>query len=124
LISHETLPSDAELDAYYARQYRSDYHGEFHPSPHRVLRAWSVGRSILQRLRPFLREGDRVLEIGAGIGCTVKAFDVAGFDAEGIEPHLGFSGVRPNASEKRGCGARRWPSCRGARNSMSCCWFT
>ncbi|MBW3600378.1 MAG: class I SAM-dependent methyltransferase [Planctomycetes bacterium] len=90
LISHEALPTDAELDAYYSRQYRIDYHGEFLPSPRRVLRAWGVGQSILQRLRPFVRERDRILEIGAGIGCTVKSFEMAGYDAQGIEPHHGF----------------------------------
>ncbi len=90
LVSHETLPSDEELAAYYARQYRIDYHGEFLPSARRVLRAWRNAGEVYQRVRPFLRPGDRILEVGAGIGCTVKRFEMAGFSAEGIEPHEGF----------------------------------
>jgi SAM-dependent methyltransferase len=31
-----------------------------------------------------------VFEVGAGIGCNVKAFELAGFDAAGIEPGIGF----------------------------------
>lgn len=90
LISHETLPTDAELTAYYSEQYRRDYHGEFTPSPHRVLRAWRTGQILRKRLLPFLHEQDTVLEIGAGIGCTVKSLELAGYEAEGIEPHHGF----------------------------------
>jgi SAM-dependent methyltransferase len=51
-----------------------------------VVRAWQTGRRIFQRLEDHLRPGDRVFEVGAGIGCTVKAFELAGFDASGIEP--------------------------------------
>lgn len=90
LISHETIPSDKELAEYYAHEYRHKYHGERQPSAKRVLRAWNVGKSIYRRLRPFTRAGDRVFEIGAGLGCTVKAFELAGFDASGIEPGIEF----------------------------------
>ena len=90
LISHESIPSDEELADYYAHEYRHAYHGERQPSAKRVLRAWNVGRSIYRRVRSFLRPGDRVCEIGAGLGCTVKAFDLAGFEASGIEPGVEF----------------------------------
>ena len=90
LVSHEKLPTDAELDLYYSVQYRSDYHGEFVPSPHRVVRAWEVGQSLLQSLQRHMRPDDHVFEVGAGIGCTVKSFENAGFAASGIEPGEGF----------------------------------
>jgi len=79
------------VDAFYARRYRQLYHGEEVPSARRVYRAWRNGQRLVQLLRPYLRETDHVLEVGAGIGCTVRAFERAGFLAAGIEPHEGFS---------------------------------
>ena len=90
LVSHADVPSDAELAAFYASEYREQYHGERAPSPRRVVRAWRNGGRLLDMVGPLLRPGASVLEIGAGIGCTVKRFELAGFDARGIEPHDGF----------------------------------
>ncbi len=97
LISHLQVPSDAQLSRYYAEQYRHDYHGETAPSAYRVVRAWDNGRRIFAQLEPHLRLGDEVFEIGAGIGCTVKNFSLAGYNASGIEPGRGFQ----KFSEKR-----------------------
>ncbi|MBI1900783.1 MAG: class I SAM-dependent methyltransferase [Planctomycetia bacterium] len=90
LLSHLRIPSDDELTDYYAREYRHDYHGEITPSAHRVVRAWNVGQRLFKLLHPFLRPDDEVFEVGAGIGCTVKAFALAGYRASGIEPSEGF----------------------------------
>ncbi len=90
LVSHEDIPSDLELAQYYAEEYRSDYHGEYTPSPHRVVRAQRVGQLLLQDLLDDLNPDDHVFEIGAGIGGTVRAFQDAGFTASGIEPGKGF----------------------------------
>lgn len=92
LISHESIPSDEELAEYYAHEYRHDYHGERQPSAKRVLRAWNVGQTIYRRVESYLQPGDRVFEIGAGLGCTVKAFELKGFEASGIEPGVDFQG--------------------------------
>lgn len=90
LISHRHIPDDEALTAYYARQYRNDYHGAMLPSPHRVIRARGVGREILHQVTPFLQPEDSVFDVGAGIGCTIKAFEMAGYQASGIEPGEGF----------------------------------
>ncbi|MCA9221980.1 MAG: class I SAM-dependent methyltransferase, partial [Planctomycetales bacterium] len=90
LISHEHIPTDNELASYYATQYRQNYHGTAAPSPHRVLRAWQGGEWLLKRLLPHIQPGGRVCEIGAGLGCTVKLLELAGFDADGIEPGESF----------------------------------
>lgn len=90
LVSHADVPSDAALAAFYASEYREQYHGERAPGARRVVRAWRNGGRLLRRLGPLLPPGGSVFEIGAGIGCTVKRFDLAGFDARGIEPHDGF----------------------------------
>jgi SAM-dependent methyltransferase len=84
------IPSDEELLRYYRRHYRRDYHGAAAPSAHRVVRAWRRGADLLRLLGPYLPAGGEVFEIGAGIGCTVKQFELAGFTASGIEPGAAF----------------------------------
>lgn len=90
LVTHARIPADVELTEYYRRQYRMDYHGEYVPSPHRVVREWNRGRELLQLLRPFVTACDQVVEIGCGIGCTVGNFQAAGLLASGVEPGDGF----------------------------------
>lgn len=90
LVSHASIPTDQELADYYKRQYRREYHDEYTPSAYRFLREWKRGRRRFDLLQPFLGSSDRVLEIGSGIGCNLKHFEVAGFDVAGIEPGEGF----------------------------------
>jgi SAM-dependent methyltransferase len=91
LVCHKDIPSDRQLDHYYATEYRQDYHGEMTPSARRVLRAWRNGQRIARQLGGVAGTGASVLEVGAGIGCTVKAFELAGCRASGIDPGVGFA---------------------------------
>ena len=90
LISHQDIPTDTEVSKYYSQEYRKDYHGEHLPSAKRVVNAWNRGQRLLSDLGGFLQPGSRVFEVGAGIGCSVKVFELAGYDASGIEPGDGF----------------------------------
>jgi len=90
LVSHASIPSDQELADYYRRQYRKEYHDEYTPSAYRFLREWKRGRRRFELLQPFLDSSERVFEIGSGIGCNLKPFELAGFNVAGIEPGEGF----------------------------------
>lgn len=90
LVGHVNVPSDLQLADFYSTHYRLQYNGEAVPSPRRIMRAWKHGQIICRRLAPLLRPEDRVFEVGAGTGCTVKQFELAGFEASGIEPGQGF----------------------------------
>jgi 2-polyprenyl-3-methyl-5-hydroxy-6-metoxy-1,4-benzoquinol methylase len=90
LVSHEEIPSEEDLAEFYGRRYRQAYHGEVKPSAKRVVRAWETGEALLRRLARFVKPGANVFEIGAGIGCNVKVFDLAGYNASGVEPNHGF----------------------------------
>lgn len=90
MVAHWQCPTEAELDAFYTREYREAYHGERTPSARRVLRAWKNGQRIVSQIRSFVRPGDTIFEVGAGIGCNVKAFELEGFEASGIDPGEGF----------------------------------
>ncbi len=90
LVSHLEIPSEAQLAEFYAREYRQSYHGETAPSARRVMRAWNNGQRILKQLQDAVPPPASVFEVGAGIGCTVKSFELAGYQAEGIDPGEGF----------------------------------
>ncbi len=92
LVCHLEIPTEDELTEYYQNEYRQDYHGESTPSARRVMRAWNNGRRIYEQVSPYIEPGSKVFEVGAGIGCTVKQFELHGYDATGIEPHEGFHG--------------------------------
>lgn len=86
LVRHATVPSSEDLAQFYSGSYREEYNGEKTPGPRRVMRAWLNGERICRQISPILPAGAKVLEVGAGIGCTVKVFEQAGFDAAGIDP--------------------------------------
>ncbi len=91
LMSHRRIPTSDELKQYYEFDYRVDYHGEETPCPRRVMRAWQNGNRILRQLQPIVPASSRVLEIGAGLGCTVRQFQDAGYSAAGIDPGRDFT---------------------------------
>ncbi|MEZ6125054.1 MAG: class I SAM-dependent methyltransferase [Planctomycetaceae bacterium] len=86
LVRHATVPDEEELQQFYSTTYRQDYNGERVPGARRIMRAWNNGQRICAQVAPLLKQHCRVLEVGAGIGCTVKVFEQAGFQAEGIDP--------------------------------------
>lgn len=90
LVSHAELPSEAGIQQYYARYYRREYNKESVPSAYRVVREWRRAGKLLRQLTPFLSPGASVFEVGSGIGCAVKQFELAGHRAAGIEPGEGF----------------------------------
>ncbi len=90
MVAHWQRPTEAELQEFYASEYRQSYHGEQTPSARRVRRAWVNGQRIYRRLKPFVGPNDSIFEVGAGIGCNVKAFELNGHRAAGIDPGEGF----------------------------------
>ncbi len=91
LVMHVPVPSEAEVNEYYASRYRQDYHGESQPSERRIMRAWKNAERIHAQLKPALSGVKTVFEVGAGIGCSVKLFETEGFRASGIEPNHDFN---------------------------------
>lgn len=101
LVMHVPVPDEAEVADYYASRYRQEYHGERQPSDRRVMRAWNNAERIYAQLHKHLPAGASVFEVGAGIGCTVKYFEMQGFDATGIEPNRDFNAFTRNRLHAR-----------------------
>lgn len=101
LVSHWNIPSEVDLQDFYATRYRREYHGETTPSARRVMRAWRNAVRIQHQLEPSLKPGTDVFDVGAGIGCAAKVFELAGHPAFGIEPNFGFQEFSKNQLHAR-----------------------
>lgn len=108
LVQQSTLPTDEELKIYYSHNYREDYKSTHQPKPKYVYRA---GLAAKDRLAFIERAGiqasnKRLLDVGAGGGEFCYMAGKAGFVAQGIEPHHGYSEFARNQYEVsiRTCG--------------------
>lgn len=87
LVRTDPMPTDAELDAYYAGEYRQDYQlASARPSARHIDISRREAVQRLARLAPGLPPGARVMDFGSGSGEFVKAAKDAGHDAVGVEP--------------------------------------
>ncbi len=91
LVQQSPTPTADTLRIYYSHNYRKDYKKTYTPKSKHVYRA---GKTALQRLDFLNRCGivnGTLLDVGAGGGEFVYLSGRAGFQAEGIEPNIGYS---------------------------------
>ncbi len=62
LVSHWNIPSEVNLQDFYATRYRREYHGELTPSARRVMRAWRNAKRIQSQLEPSLKPGSDIFD--------------------------------------------------------------
>jgi 2-polyprenyl-3-methyl-5-hydroxy-6-metoxy-1,4-benzoquinol methylase len=91
LVHSYPIPTEDELNAYYRKQYRSDYKMAYTPQRKHIIRYARNAMSRIERLKQFTNTNVSLLDIGSGSGEFVYAAQLAGFDVRGIEPHEGYS---------------------------------
>jgi SAM-dependent methyltransferase len=88
----DPLPSEESLSEWYKNQYRQEYKQATSPSPRHILRAAKMAKSrwlwLAQHIE--LSRDARTLDIGASSGEFTYLMKWLGFDAMGLEPHLGY----------------------------------
>jgi len=80
-----------QVREFYAHEYRLEYKATYQPKPKHVYRSGKVAVDRFQRLRPILKPGFRVLDVGAGSGEVVYVLRAMGYDASGFEPNEGYA---------------------------------
>jgi SAM-dependent methyltransferase len=79
-------PSAADMDAYYATEYREDYKGSSAPPLRKIVRGMLGARERRRALRPLVRDGAAVLDVGCGAGEFVYLLRRDRVNASGLEP--------------------------------------
>ncbi len=93
LIRTDPMPTDAELEAYYAGEYRLDYQFAFSKKPPRfhITRSQRDAEARLALLEPAMSGAKRVLDFGSGSGEFLALAAKAGHTVQGIEPGESFA---------------------------------
>ena len=86
LVWTNPRPAVAEIDRYYEAEYRADYSGASKPARRKILRGVLGARDRIRMLRPYLRSGATVLDVGSGAGELVFLLRRERIDASGLEP--------------------------------------
>jgi 2-polyprenyl-3-methyl-5-hydroxy-6-metoxy-1,4-benzoquinol methylase len=86
LVWSNPRPAGEDVRRYYSCEYRQDYKGRSTPSLRQIARSARGAVNRCRALAPYLKEGGRILDVGAGGGEVVYALRRFGFDASGIEP--------------------------------------
>ncbi len=76
----------ADVDRYYATEYRADYQRQPAPALRKILRGMQGAQDRRRGLRLLLREGATLLDVGCGAGEFVYLVRHDRVDASGLEP--------------------------------------
>lgn len=91
LVFLDPMPTVEEVDNYHSRQFWLQSQGSVEPTEKTITRASQGAEGRLSMLASMLKPGMRILDVGAGGGEFVAAAQRRGFDAEGVEPNIGYA---------------------------------
>lgn len=98
LVQQENLPNDEALKIYYSHNYREDYKKTYTPKLKHIRRAGLAAKSRISFIKNNIKNisNMKLLDVGAGGGEFVYLASKNGFDAQGIEPNVGYSSFARN----------------------------
>ena len=91
MVSQNPIPTEQEVEQYYATEYRQDYKQVFEPKLKHVYRAGNLALNRLGFLTKNNVTSGKLLDVGAGGGEFTYVSSQLGFDSTGIEPNIGYS---------------------------------
>ena len=91
MVSQNPIPTEQEVEQYYATEYRQDYKQVFEPKLKHVYRAGNLALNRLGFLTKNNVTSGKLLDVGAGGGEFTYVSSQSSFDSTGIEPNIGYS---------------------------------
>ena len=91
LLRSDPIPSDSELRGFYESSYRMSYKGVCEPKPRHVARGGYLAVARFRALSRYIRQTDRVLDIGSGGGEWLYLLKRKGVAATGLDPDPGYA---------------------------------
>jgi len=91
MVSQNPIPTEHQVEQYYATEYRQDYKQVFEPKLKHIYRAGNLALDRLGFLTKNNVASGKLLDVGAGGGEFTYFSSQLGFDSTGIEPNIGYS---------------------------------
>ena len=91
MVSQNPIPTEHQVEQYYATEYRQDYKQVFVPKLKHIYRAGNLALHRLGFLTNNNIASGKLLDVGAGGGEFTYVSSQLGFDSTGIEPNIGYS---------------------------------
>ena len=91
MVSQNPIPTEHQVEQYYATEYRQDYKQVFEPKLKHIYRAGNLALDRLGFLTKNNVVSGKMLDVGAGGGEFTYVSSQLGFDSAGIEPNIGYS---------------------------------
>ncbi|AXE61660.1 class I SAM-dependent methyltransferase [Candidatus Thioglobus sp. NP1] len=91
MVSQNPIPTEHQVEQYYATEYRQDYKQVFVPKLKHIYRAGNLALNRLGFLTNKNIASGKLLDVGAGGGEFTYVSSQLGFDSTGIELNIGYS---------------------------------
>ncbi len=91
LVWSDPRPTPEQVREFYAHEYRMNYKGVYQPQPKHTYRSGKVAVNRCRRLKPMLKPGMKIMDVGAGSGEVVYVLQALGCDVSGFEPNEGYA---------------------------------
>lgn len=91
MVSQNPIPTEHQVEQYYATEYRQDYKQVFVPKLKHIYRAGNLALNRLGFLTNNNIASGKLLDVGAGGGEFTYVSSQLGFDSTGIELNIGYS---------------------------------
>lgn len=91
LVRNDPVPDDAELERFYAEDYRIAYKGAVKPRRRQILRNFRRSAAFVRSFRDVFESATHVLDVGAGSGEFAFLMTRLGKAVKGLEPNAAYA---------------------------------
>ncbi len=90
-VYNDPIPSNAELEIFYRKEYRLQYKGTARPRLRQIDRNFSGAFNFIEKWSEILQDRQNIMDIGCGSGEFLFLMHRRGFNVRGIEPNSAYA---------------------------------